>query len=354
MRSPTIARVAGIEVRVHPTFLILILLVILASGAEEGPGPAAQLGWLVIVFGSVLLHELAHSVLARRRGMRVEGITLLPIGGVSQIERLPEHPRDELAVAAAGPLSSLVLAGAFALITIATGGELLPPALTVGHLTARVAWFNLLLAGFNLLPAFPMDGGRVLRAWLARRTSLVDATARAAAAGRALAIGMAAAGLLWNLWLLLIAVFVYLGATAEQGATLVHARLSGLRVADATVTELTALPAELRVGEVRELLRHAGQREVPVLGPDGSLVGLIDGLWVAQYGAGDARLGQYADRAVVTLTGELGLEEAATELAQHSKSAGVVVDGAARVVGVLRLDDVQRLLAPGRPEAHAS
>ena len=346
MRSIPLGRVAGIQVRLHPTFLLLVLLVVMAGSAEEGPGTAAQLGWLALVFSCVLFHELAHSLVARRRGMRVQGITLLPIGGVSSIEALPEHPRDELVVAAAGPLSSLGLAAGFALVTALTGGALLPPALTVGDLSARMAWFNLVLACFNLLPAFPMDGGRVLRAWLERRMTLVDATARAASTGRTAALLMAAAGVLWNPWLVLIAVFVYLGATAEERATLVHARLAGLHVADAMVNEITAVPAELPVRDVRELLRHAGQREVPLLAREGTFGGMIDGLWVAQYGEDDLPVGTYADTSVPALMVDLGLEDAVVELSRYRQPAAAVLDADRHVLGVVRLDDIRRLLAP--------
>jgi CBS domain-containing protein len=278
--------------------------------------------------------------------MRVAGITLLPIGGVSSIEQLPEHPRDELVVAAAGPLSSLGLAAGCALVTALNGGAHVPPALTVGALSARMAWFNLVLAGFNLLPAFPMDGGRVLRAWLERRMTLVDATARAASTGRAAALVMGGAGLLWNPWLVLIAVFVYLGATAEQRATLVHARLAGLRVGDAMVTEITALAAERPVREVRELLRHAGQREVPLLAREGTFGGMIDGLWIAQYGEDDLPVGTYADTSVPALTADLALEDAVVELSHYRQPAAAVVDVDRHILGVVRLDDIRRLLAP--------
>jgi Zn-dependent protease len=339
-----VAKVAGIEVRLHPTFLLLLALVLL-PGDAEGPGPVARVSWLAAVFASVVVHELAHSLVARRRGMRVRGITLLPIGGVSEIDELPEHPRDELFVAAAGPLTNLGLAGILWLVTAAGGGSVWPPGLAVGSPTARLAWLNLVLGLFNLLPAFPMDGGRVLRAWLARRTDLATATMRAAAAGRTLAVAMAVAGVLWNPWLVLIAAFVYLGATAEQGATLVHVRLQGLHVSDALVTDITAIPGEIPVGDLRAVLRHAAQREVPIIGVDGTFVGMVDGLEVARYGHDDAPISTYADRSSLTVASTDDLETAAAELARRRARSAAVTDRSGRVVGVLRLDDVQRLLA---------
>jgi stage IV sporulation protein FB len=343
MRSVRLGTVAGIEVRLHFTFVLLVALVLLAGAQPGAPGPFAQLGWLTIVFSSVLVHEFAHSLVARRRGMTVKGITLLPIGGVSQIEQLPDRPRDELVVAAFGPLTSLALAAAFALTTLAMGADLFPPTLVGGDLIARVAWFNLLLAGFNLLPAFPLDGGRVLRAWLAERIGLGPATERAAAAGRALAIAMAVVGLMYDFWLLIIAGFIYLGGAAERTATMAHVRLRGLRVADAMVTDLVSMPASAWVAEMRGTLRHSAQREVPVVDDAGHFAGMIDGLVVAEHGDARTPLREYADKAP-TVGARDDLEKAANAVAAAGARAAAVVDRKGQVVGVLRLEDVGRLM----------
>lgn len=229
--SLPLGRVLGIPLRVHASFFLLVLLVLTTAGQVEGGAPAA-LAWLVLVFACVLLHELAHSAVARRRGVEVNEILLLPIGGVSRMAGLPDSARDELAIAAAGPLASLGLAVLAGAATVATGGTLLPPALAVGALTSRLLWFNLVIAAFNLLPAFPLDGGRVLRALLEPRLGLEEATRQAARLGRGVAVVLAVAGVLFNLWLVVIAVFVYVGGTAEEAATTLHVRLEGRRVGD--------------------------------------------------------------------------------------------------------------------------
>lgn len=223
--SVPLGRVAGIRISVHLSFLLLVALVV----AYPGPlGIVGGLVWIVIVFACVVLHELAHSVVAQARGGRVHAILLLPIGGVSQIERLPEGWVNELLVAAAGPAASLLIAGLAALAAVGFGHDLLPIDLARGPVTTRLLWINLLLAGFNLLPAFPLDGGRILRAALEPRRGVEAATRAAATAGRVFGGLMIAAGLLWDLWLVVIGVFVILGATQEQTVTEAHLRLQGV------------------------------------------------------------------------------------------------------------------------------
>jgi Zn-dependent protease len=231
--SVSLARIAGIEVRVHASFLILVIL--FAALAPE-PGLASALrnvGWLLLVFGCVVVHELSHCFMARSRGAQVDEILLFPLGGVSRLRDLPESPRDELAIAIVGPVTSIglgVLAGAGALLS---GQVLAPVDLLTGSLLVRLAFLNLVLGLFNLLPAFPLDGGRVLRALLERTRSLEAATRAATRVGHAFAAGLMFAGLLFDPWLLLIGIFVYFGASAEEAATIVHARLRGHHVRDA-------------------------------------------------------------------------------------------------------------------------
>ncbi len=212
--SYRVARVLGIDIRLHWTFLVLVAVIVWAG---RGVGAAAAgVAWLAVVFGSVLLHELAHCVVARRRGARVDDVLLTPIGGISRLHDLPERPQDELAVAIVGPLTSAVLAAAALGAGAAAGADVWPPTLLGGSWPARVGWFNALLAAFNLLPALPMDGGRVLRAALARRHDRATATRIAADVARVLAVAMIVAGLVVDIWLVLIGAFVYLGAAAEE------------------------------------------------------------------------------------------------------------------------------------------
>lgn len=212
--SLALGRVAGVPLRVHWSFAFLVALVVVTAGSTAAL--VAELVWVVAVFASVVVHEVAHCVVARHRGAVVVDILLLPIGGLSEFDRLPDAPADELAVAAVGPLTSLGLGAGLAVLAVVAGSRMWPPTLFAGAWLARLAWLNVLLGLFNLLPALPMDGGRVLRAALARRRPRPQATELAVRLARLLAIGMVVVGLAVNLWLVLIGVFVFLGAGAEE------------------------------------------------------------------------------------------------------------------------------------------
>ena len=228
--SVVVARIASIDIRIHASFLVLVILFAVAAPEPGAAGVAWSLLWLVALFGSVVLHELAHSLVARRRGGEVHEILLFPLGGISKLERLPETAADEFAVAIVGPLASLGLGVAALGVGAALGGSLVPVDLLGGAWLVRLGWLNLLLGAFNLLPAFPLDGGRVLRALLERRHDLIRATRIATRVGHVLAGALIVVGVLFDLWLALIGMFVYFGASAEEAGTIVHARLRGHRV----------------------------------------------------------------------------------------------------------------------------
>jgi Zn-dependent protease len=214
--SVRVGRLFGIDIRVHWTFLLLIPLVALTS--SDRSQFLMGLVWIAAVFGSVLVHEFSHCFVARHRGAVVEDILLLPIGGLSEMQQIPRAPSDEAAIAVVGPLTSIALGLAFAAAGALAAAQLWPPTLFAGSWLSRLAWLNLLLGGFNLLPALPMDGGRVLRALLARNHDRRSATRIAARVARVVAVAMAVTGLLYDLWLVVIAIFVWLGANSEENA----------------------------------------------------------------------------------------------------------------------------------------
>lgn len=216
--SLRLATVAGVQIRVHLTFVVLLALVALGATAPEGPGLVPAFGWLVALFACVVLHELAHSLVAIRHGIRVPEIDLLPIGGVSRLEREPGDPNVELRIAAAGPAASVLLGAALAVVAVVAGVDIWPPTLYGGALLARLVWVNLMLAAFNLLPALPLDGGRVLRAFLEPRRGRAAATLQVARISRVLAAIMVAVGFFLSLWLVIIGGFVYVGSLAEESA----------------------------------------------------------------------------------------------------------------------------------------
>ncbi len=215
MKSSTvIARVFGIPIRVHITLWILLPLIALNLAYSFG---SISLFWGLLgavgLFASVAVHELGHSVVAMSLGCRVREIMLLPIGGVAQLENMPAGPRGEFLVALAGPVTSIVLAlllGLAGLISNMLGLYRLAVVL------AGLAGINFMLALFNLLPSFPMDGGRIYRAWMTPRLGRLEATRRAARIGRIMAVIFGILGLLaGNIVLVAIAVFIYMAAGAE-------------------------------------------------------------------------------------------------------------------------------------------
>jgi Zn-dependent protease/predicted transcriptional regulator len=322
-------------VRVHVSFLALVALVALGATAPAGPGLVPAMAWLVVLFACVVVHELAHSVVARRHGIPVREIELLPIGGVSKLGRMPSDPRVELRIAGAGPLASLGVAAVFALAATAAGVALWPPVLHDGALLARLMWVNLVLAGFNLLPAFPLDGGRMLRAALEARSDRASATASAARIGRALALAMIVGGLLFNLWLVLIGVFVLIVSRAEQRLAEVGDQLAAIRVRD-VMDPAPAVLDEAPAAEVAPPLWSPGPRALPVVDRLGRPVGLVavDDLASAPPGA---RVRDFMDPSVPTLDGQESLD--ISGLVTGTPPAAVVLERGA-VVGVVEADHV--------------
>lgn len=273
--------VAGIGVYVHWTFLLLLVWVI-ASGliaGETAVAVAVSVALILAIFASVVLHELGHALTARRFGVGAHAITLLPIGGVSSLERIPDRPRQELWIAIVGPLVSLAIAGVIAVGLWLAGEPRSPDTLLrtgddLAVFLAQLMWINVLLAIFNMLPAFPLDGGRVLRAVLAMRLGATRATRIAAGLGRALAIVLALIGLNGSPMLVIIAVFVWLAAGGEAAAVENRAELAGVPVSRAMITDFHALDPGEPLRAVVERILGGFQDAFPVIASTG-LVGVI-------------------------------------------------------------------------------
>src|SRR5687768_8976895 len=247
-----IGRIAGIDVYMHFTFLILVAWFALSHyGANRDPMEALTgVLFILALFGIIVLHELGHALAARRYGIRTRDITLLPIGGVARLERIPEDPKQELVVAIAGPLVNVVLAAVIYLVLAVDIrlAELTNATRVGGDFLAQMFLVNVMLVFFNMLPAFPMDGGRVLRALLAMRMDYVRATQIAAGIGQAMAIAFAAWGLFApvfgspsNPFLLFIALFVWLGAAGEASMVQLRSALGGIPVMRAMITSFHTL-----------------------------------------------------------------------------------------------------------------
>ena len=297
-----IAEVAGIGIYLHGTLLLLLIWIGLFHYLHGNDLIDALHGvlFVVLLFTIIVLHELGHALAARRYGIPTKDITLLPIGGVARLERMPENPRHEFVVALAGPAVNIVLAAllffAVQLLagptdpveTLRTGaaelGLVLRADSDLSNLSdssifgvrflAKFAVVNLMLAVFNLLPAFPMDGGRVLRALLAMRLEYVRATHIAAVVGQLMAFAFGLLGLLGNPFLLFIALFVWMGASSEASMVQMRSALEGIPVSRAMVTDLRTISPDDRLDDVAAHVISGFQQDFPVM-QGGQLVGML-------------------------------------------------------------------------------
>src|SRR5918997_2450587 len=289
-----IGRAFGIDVKVHWTFFLLLAFFFFLGyqGAGGLVGALTTSVIIVALFFCVLLHEFGHSIVAQRLGIEVPDITLLPIGGLARLKTLPENPWDEVKIAIAGPLVNVVLAPIFFIAAALIGADLLRPVnvleggASVGQIIAYLGIINIALATFNLIPAFPMDGGRILRGLLATRYGAVRSTGTASTVGQVFAVGFFILAFTTNSFMLaLIAVFIFFGASGEAGLVRQREMMRGLTVADVMGTKRrteTVTPYH-NFGQVfdavlftdgNRILQESGLRALPVV-KNGDLVGML-------------------------------------------------------------------------------
>jgi Zn-dependent protease len=269
---------AGIAVHMHATFLLLLLWIAVSHWMQSGSLLVTAVGvaFTLSLFLCVVLHEYGHALTARRFGIATKDITLLPIGGIARLERMPDKPNQELWVALAGPAVNLVLAAGLALYLVVTDhfepvGQI---GFTHGMFLERLLLANLFLVGFNLIPAFPMDGGRVLRALMAKRTEYVRATRIAAAIGQGLAFMFGLLGLFTNPFLIFIALFVWIGASQEAAMVETKLALESVSVKDAMISDFRTLAPQDRLTDAVQLILKGWQQDFPVLDQE-SLIGML-------------------------------------------------------------------------------
>jgi Zn-dependent protease len=274
-----LGQIAGIGVFVHWTFFLLLAWIAymhMAAG-EDISTVLSGVAFVLALFGCVVLHEFGHALTARRFGCSTRDITLLPIGGVARLERIPEVPLQEFWVAVAGPAVNVVIAGVLFALLVVAGRTYQFTGITLvgGSFLAKLMWVNVALVLFNMLPAFPMDGGRVLRALLATQMTRVRATHLAATVGQAMAILFGVAGFMSGNWMLLfIAFFVYVGAQGESQAVEMRSIFKGYRVRDAMIRQFHALSKNDLVADAARESTVSHQKDFPVM--DGKeITGLV-------------------------------------------------------------------------------
>ena len=269
---------AGIDVYVHATFLLLIGWVGYSHWLENQLWSEVFSGILFIIalFACVVLHEYGHALTARKYGIKTRDITLYPIGGVARLERMPEKPVEELWVALMGPAVNVVIAAALFTFLYLTNSLVPLSDLTVasGSFLERLMMINISLVLFNLIPAFPMDGGRVLRAFLAMRMDYVRATQIAATIGQGMAMLFGLIGLFGNASLLFIAFFIWIGASQEAGMTQMKNAISGIPVGRAMLTDYKSLSPRDTLARMSQLILSGSQHDFPVIDND-RVIGIV-------------------------------------------------------------------------------
>ncbi|GLK84060.1 site-2 protease family protein [Ancylobacter defluvii] len=357
--SLTVGYIYGTAVRIHVTFLLFLIWIWVAYYQRGGAGAAWEgVAFVALLFLCVLLHEFGHIFAARRYGVKTPEVTLWPFGGIARLERIPEKPSEELVVALAGPAVNVVIA---LVLILALGGTT-----GVEHLEnienpqigllAKLAGANIFLVVFNLIPAFPMDGGRVLRALLAMRMGHAQATQMAASIGQALAIGLGFLGIFGNPMLIIIAVFVFLAASGEAGSVQMRQAAQGVLVQDAMITHFETLGPQSSVGDAAEALIRTTQKEFPIVDGAGHLRGVLtrDAMIRALQAKGpEASVLEAMQGDIPTLPGRTPLDKALQLLTQSGAPVLGALDADGRLIGLLSPENVgeMMMLRAAQPEA---
>jgi len=346
--SLPIVRIAGIQLRIHITFLLIIVWLAFGYYAQGSSAAAAsRVIFVLLLFLCVVLHEFGHAFAAKAFGINTPDITLLPIGGVARLERMPEEPMQELIIAVAGPLVNVVIAlGLF----VAGGAQALlnPSTVEGGGLVAQLLTINIMLVLFNLLPAFPMDGGRVLRALLATRMSYARATQVAANVGQGFAFIFGFMGLFGpNPFLLFIALFVYIGASQEAALAQMKDVSRRFPVSSAMVREFRTLSENASLQEAVDALLATSQHDFPVVDETGSVAGLLtrrDLIAALRRNDPNLHVGDVMRRDIPTVTTGTRFEDAFRIMQECNCPAVPVLDRMKRLVGLLTPENVTELM----------
>jgi Zn-dependent protease/CBS domain-containing protein len=347
--SIPILRIAGIQLRIHITFVLLIAWLALGYYSSGGSAAAASgVISILLLFLCVVLHEFGHALAAKSFGINTPDITLLPIGGVARLERMPEEPRQELIIAVAGPAVNVVIALClFLVIQLRSGHVEFHLAMQNEDLLANLLSINVILVLFNLLPAFPMDGGRVLRALLATRFSYARATQIAASIGQGCAFVFGFIGLIGNPFFIFIALFVYIGASQEAALAQMRDVSRRFPVSAAMVREFRTLPETATLAEAVDALLATSQHDFPVLDSNGNVTGILtrnDLIAALRKDDPTIRVGHIMRRDIPTVTTGTRFEDAFRIMQECNCPAVPVLDSMKRLVGLLTPENVSELM----------
>ena len=344
-QSLRIFRIYGIDVKVHFSLLFILAFLIYAFyvmpppyGYSDFSGNVRLIMAVVTTvafFGCILFHELCHSYFALKFGSRVRGIVLFIFGGVSLIDDIPKEPKKEFVMAIAGPMGSFLLALISYILMVI-------PNPVLDRFLYIMWYFNLILGLFNLIPAFPMDGGRVLRSLLAGRMGFVKATKVAAEVGRFMAITMAIVGLLMpNIWLILIALFVYLGAGEEERHVTLEGILSRFRVQDIMTPNPVCVKSEMPKQQVLDLMMKYKHLGYPVVDDYGRVIGMVTLKDLLEKPGETVK--DVMSRKVVVITPETTADRVLKILTENRIGRIPVVDENGRVIGIVTRSDIMRV-----------
>ncbi len=342
----------GVDIRVHITFLFLLGFVWFSESLSMGvAGPGRGLALVGIIFGCVVLHELAHAVVAQRNGIAVRSIILLPIGGVTLMEdsgRAKPDPARDIRVAVAGPLLNLAIAAVAGGVILAFFPQVklwAQPYIHANNLPRSLFWGNLFLGAFNLLPAYPMDGGRILRALLAERMDYVQATRRAVTIGQGFAMLLMMIGLVWNVWLVLVGFFLFLGAQMEDRSVVFQSVLETVRMEQVMLTQFSILSPADTLEDALSKAVHTLQDDFPVV-RGMEMVGVINKARIvdALRNGGNGYVQPAMVRSFEVAKRTDSLAEAFRKLGARGLSMIPVVDSG-RLVGIVTMQNLMHSMA---------
>lgn len=345
-----IGEVAGIGLYIHATFWILIAFILFLNWSNGHSVMAALYGalFVFVIFGCITLHELGHALAAHRFGVQTRDITLLPIGGLARLERMPDDPIQELWVALAGPVVNLVIAGLLYAAIVSSGGSLSLDQLVSfdGNFLVKLMIVNIWLVAFNMVPAFPMDGGRVLRSLLATRVEYSRATRISARVGQGLACVFGLAGLFSDPFLIFIALFVWTGAEQEASAAGMHLPIANIPVQHIMLRDFQALRPDDTLGNAAERVLAGWREDFPVVFGD-HVLGLLtrEDMTRSLAKGGPGTLVRDSMRRDIAILDPRESLDQALALIRECNTRSLPVEHEGRLVGLLTLNNVGEFLS---------